>query len=381
MDRRTPSHQPAHAFTLVELLVVIAIIGILVALLLPAVQSAREAARRNACTNNLKQLGLAALNYESARGVLPPGYLGSYAFIGARNNQDTPANGGNAHQGIGVLVFLLPYVEESATFDLLTQDYNIGVESNDNYYCNGCPGNSFVATDDDSVRRWQAARTRITSYLCPSAPDDRPLLTYIDKVAITDVSGSAIITSSAQSPDADLGLTHYAGVTGVAGSAGPNTFVEASDTLRNQFLVGRSMPNELIGVYHRRSKTRLGQVIDGTSQTLMFGEAIGAVGQSLSHNFPSFPQGPADGFVQGFVWAGWSCLPTYNGLDPSYLNGDPEPGSRYESYWSTFGSAHSGGVVLFTMVDGSVHPLNKDIDIDLYHRLSTMKGELIAKLP
>lgn len=94
-------------FTLVELLVVIAIIGILVGLLLPAVQQIREAARRTQCLNNLKQLGLAAHNYESAFKRFPPGYLGA-----------TPLPGDySQNSNIGHLVHLLPYVEQQAIYD------------------------------------------------------------------------------------------------------------------------------------------------------------------------------------------------------------------------------------------------------------------------
>ncbi|HTN74437.1 MAG TPA: DUF1559 domain-containing protein, partial [Pirellulaceae bacterium] len=100
----------AYGFTLVELLVVIAIIGILVALLLPAVQAAREAARRMQCMNNLKQLGLAAHNFHSAHGKLPPGFLGP---VPAQDNI-----GGD--QCIGVLAFLLPYLEQQAVYDGVT---------------------------------------------------------------------------------------------------------------------------------------------------------------------------------------------------------------------------------------------------------------------
>ncbi len=95
-------------FTLVELLVVIAIIGILIALLLPAVQAAREAARRAQCTNNLKQLALAVLNYETALGVWPPGCI-----------EDTTMSNRNLDESWGWGVFILPYIEQQALYDKL----------------------------------------------------------------------------------------------------------------------------------------------------------------------------------------------------------------------------------------------------------------------
>ncbi len=98
MGRRT-------AFTLVELLVVIAIIGLLVALLLPAVQAAREAARRTQCCNNLKQMGLGVLNYHDIMRCFPPGYCASVAYVDGEN--DTKA-------GWGWAAFILSYLEQDA---------------------------------------------------------------------------------------------------------------------------------------------------------------------------------------------------------------------------------------------------------------------------
>jgi len=111
MQSRTPTPHRSHAvagFTLVELLVVIAIIGTLVGLLLPAVQAAREAARQSSCQNNLKQLGLAVLNYESANGTLPPNH---YPWqLGVLMNAGTNmANGGDS---VSFLVWILPFTEE-----------------------------------------------------------------------------------------------------------------------------------------------------------------------------------------------------------------------------------------------------------------------------
>ncbi|MEM7317335.1 MAG: DUF1559 domain-containing protein, partial [Planctomycetota bacterium] len=106
MTRQAKQHQ---AFTLVELLVVIAIIGILVALLLPAVQQARDAARRVQCQNNLKNLGLALLNYESANKELPPSSVWPF---------DTrPGDRANVQLGPNWVILILPYIEEQGLAD------------------------------------------------------------------------------------------------------------------------------------------------------------------------------------------------------------------------------------------------------------------------
>src|SRR4051794_38561286 len=125
-------------FTLVELLVVIAIIGVLVALLLPAVQAAREAARRMSCSNNLKQIGLALHSYESAHSVFPPGRINTYVA-------------GNGHCW-GAYSQMLPFLEQKAVFDAMNFSMN--------------PDPDYTTTN--AVVNQTAAVTVLSTFLCPS---------------------------------------------------------------------------------------------------------------------------------------------------------------------------------------------------------------------
>jgi prepilin-type N-terminal cleavage/methylation domain-containing protein len=153
------------AFTLVELLVVMAIIGILIALLLPAVQSAREAARRMQCANNLKQLGLSLLNFENSNKRLPPAAVtdtGGRAIFGNSNRS--------------CFVFLLPFMEEKATASLFT----LG-----------------TATDSAARRNWENSvnqpmyQTTIAGLLCPSTPTNPRTCSGIASSAVAYTNAAA----------------------------------------------------------------------------------------------------------------------------------------------------------------------------------------------
>ncbi|MFW6169438.1 MAG: DUF1559 domain-containing protein [Planctomycetota bacterium] len=206
--------QPASGgFTLVELLVVIAIIGILVALLLPAVQAAREAARRSECTNNLKQMGVALHNYHDTHKTLPPGW------IMVRNSDGNP--NGDAQWGWAALI--LPFMEQSALHE------QIGVSKI----------TLRAAASDDSIL--PLLQTSIDSYVCPSSVAEE--LSKVNK----KIHGNTVAMSS------------YAGCVGIHWWSGDRTpsnngaltgerglaFKHFTDGLSNTFLAGEAATQDV----------------------------------------------------------------------------------------------------------------------------------------
>ena len=305
-------------FTLIELLVVIAIIAILIGLLLPAVQKVREAASRMSCQNNLKQIGLAAHNYESANGRLPPGNLGG--------NASTGFYGG---QSVGSLFFILPYVEQDNLFKKFTGQYSL---------------ETTVAFPSIPATNWWNANpdfslsyTKIKTYKCPSDPVTSATQTtngaMIMAMADPSVAGGTNACTYAWFSGGnayDIGLTNYTGVAGAIGDNGHPSSPSDGPGINLQ---------KYRGIYYNRSKTTIVSITDGTSNTLAFGEGLGrSVGVS-----------PTD---FAWSWIGVGSMPTKFGMQSATAGSGGSSGSVP----LCFGSAHTG-IVNFGMADGAVRTL------------------------
>jgi len=311
----------------VELLVVIAIIGILVALLLPAVQAAREAARRIQCSNNLKQIGLAAHNFHDAFRRMPPGYVGY-------GNPDRLPDPYNEDQGThaGTLAYLLPHLELQAVHDRFAPHLEMNADlkpagGTDVPYRMCWPW-------EPTFHTWTIAQTRIPGFLCPSTnaySNDLATIYYLATIN-TDpaLRAGAINVSDAH----DIGRTNYVGCAGYAGNV--------------------ALWSRFSGVFSDRTRTGFRDITDGASNVLLFGETVG--GCELE---------PCDSLQVAHSWMGSGALLNGYGLQYEF------PNERWKLYWGQFGAAHPG-IVQFVFADGSVHGLSVGIRWEDYLYLSAM---------
>ncbi|TWU58331.1 DUF1559 domain-containing protein [Rubripirellula reticaptiva] len=342
-----------HGFTLVELLVVIAIIGILVGLLLPAVQSAREAARRMQCSNNLKQITLAMHNYESTHRKLPANYT-----IGSGTS-------GN----FSIFAQMAPFYEEGNVLDMIHFDRPLNV---------GCCPGTLVSPHDT------AAATAIPTLSCPSESQDRTFF-------VTSLSGNG--------PTQPYSGTNYAMNTGT----GVGTLYDTR------------VPTD--GVLWINSKVGFEAITDGLSNTAAFSEhLLGVLEQSptepandmlrrrtmfnVTCAFISRSMPPAVPGMTGYIlpadpnqmeaytrasslhrgWSGQRGAGWINGRE--YWTGythyhPPQSGipDMQSCGWGVFGarSNHPGGVHM-ARCDGSVNFVNESIDLEVWRSLGTRNG-------
>jgi prepilin-type N-terminal cleavage/methylation domain-containing protein/prepilin-type processing-associated H-X9-DG protein len=317
------------AFTLVELLVVIAIIAILVALLIPAVQKVRSTAGNATCLNNLKQIGTAALNYDSQKKSLPPGM---------------------DEGGAGCLVYLLP----NLGYEPVYTSFN---RSKTAMYFND-PINVPPTTGLTAVPRPPALysmESTIPVLLCPAAPAPNdyvlpivgaffgtPGVDYPSFLPVPNQSSFVVLSAPG---NAIVGKTNYLGMGGY--------YVATQYT-------------ENVGVFSYRSHVPIRTVAsqDGTSNTIMFGEWAGGYTPRVGAVPP------------GSVGAQWGCGFQYSGY------GTPTVGKSRNTNgnnWLYFSSEHAGGVN-FCFCDGSVRTIAADIEFNPWVYLSGYKDGVVVSL-
>lgn len=339
------------AFTLVELLVVIAIIGILIALLLPAVQAAREAARRMQCTNNLKQWGLAIHNFSDTQRGLPPACI-----PGEMNNPD-PERWNRAT----VWPLLYPYIEQTALYEQYSNaDYDgrkgFNVRFSNKWWWN-------EANDPGGLS--DTLRTQHSSVPAMACPSRRAPGKFADSGNKTDESAS----SNSSGPQGDYAIAVYYEETE---SNGTVWWHMGGNSRQNQCQKGPLRQATITGADGNtwRPQDQMSRWSDGTSNQIVFGEKhipSTMVGQCKG------PSAPESGDCSVLNVGEWRTAPSFRVvrfIHPAHAsNGDAIPGivtpreTGYTGLWNpapSFGSTHTG-VCNFVLGDGSVQAISSTI--------------------
>ncbi|MDB5389356.1 MAG: putative major pilin subunit [Planctomycetaceae bacterium] len=334
-------------FTLIELLVVIAIIAVLVALLLPAVQQAREAARRSQCQNNLKQIGLALQNYHDKYRVFPPGQVsalllggtavGSAQYASPVEALAAPAGALGLH-GTSWMLFILPEIDQATIYNQWLFSYNVMYNGSVPVVLNAGTGPVTLFP----------AQTEILTFYCPSRRTNALTNQYINVFrANQNWTG---------------GGNDYAGCAGSGqvffDSLRATFFLSSAQLSANPGGVNPPAPFHA-GIFGVNSNTNMRDVSDGTSNVIAAGEVM------RLNNFPGVGNN-INNILQssdGWAWGGPATMfSTRFGVNK---------GIHYDNS----GSSHPG-LAQFVFVDGSVHSINQNVNLTTFANLGNMANNV-----
>jgi len=339
---KRPGHRVLSGFTLVELLVVIAIIGVLIALLLPAVQAARESARRIQCTNHLKQIGLAMHNYESSQGKLPPGYVSDSTVTPPPPNRDPVT--WDASPGWAWGTFLLPHLEQA----------NISLQ---------------VHLEEPlwALDHAPLVNVKIPTFLCPSATGGS------DPFFLKNESGERLTIDGQQ---VEVGRSHYVVSHGQeecwAECSGPDGGFDGD--------VSRIAD----GPFYRNSEVKMADITDGLSNTVFAGEHtswlsdktwVGVVpGAFVSPKVQSPDNATETAATLVLAHSGPAA-----GETDQFGNPIIHPPNFPTIHVGQMQAEHPGGANVL-LGDGSVRFIAEDVSLQLYAAMSSIaEGEVLSE--